>query len=110
MRNGNIEEKSWNEFRDNGFLWFINRILHTFGWVIVLKSNENGDLYAFPARTKYRGFDPVLELKGFKRFSKILKNSTGEIYEETINSVEESLKKSKNAIKCNLRIICYNVN
>lgn len=29
-----IERKSWEEFRNAGLLWWINMILHTFGWAI----------------------------------------------------------------------------
>lgn len=31
-----VEKKTWNEFRDSGFLWWINMILHTFGWAICI--------------------------------------------------------------------------
>lgn len=29
-----VVEKSWDEFRNSGLLWWINMILHTFGWAI----------------------------------------------------------------------------
>lgn len=29
-----ITEKSWDEFKKNGLLLFINQILHIFGWAI----------------------------------------------------------------------------
>jgi len=28
-------QEKWKEFRNSGLLWFINTILHTFGWAIV---------------------------------------------------------------------------
>ncbi|WP_207733339.1 hypothetical protein [[Clostridium] symbiosum] len=31
-----IERKSWEEFRNAGLLWWINMILHTFGWAITV--------------------------------------------------------------------------
>ena len=36
-----MERKEWNEFRQTGLLWFINSILHLFGWAIVLSYNDN---------------------------------------------------------------------
>lgn len=36
-----MEEKSWKEFRESGFLWWINMILHTFGWAIVVEVEGN---------------------------------------------------------------------
>lgn len=27
-----LTKKTWKEFRESGFLWWINMILHTFGW------------------------------------------------------------------------------
>lgn len=29
-----MERKTWNEFREAGMLWWINRILHTFGQAV----------------------------------------------------------------------------
>lgn len=57
MKN-NIEKKDWQEFRGTGLFLFINSILHAFGWVIVCQTDDEGNITgAFPARTKYRGFD-----------------------------------------------------
>lgn len=28
----NVELRTWLEFKEQGFLWFINSILHVFGW------------------------------------------------------------------------------
>lgn len=52
-----VEKKGWKEFRDTGLLWFINSILHLFGWAIVIAINEDGEITdAYPARVKFRGF------------------------------------------------------
>lgn len=55
------EIKTWMEFRDSGLLWFVNRILHVFGWVLVVKvdtDEETGvvSISADPARTVVLGF------------------------------------------------------
>ena len=39
-----MEEKTWKEFRESGLLWFVNTILHLFGWAIVVYKNDNGDI------------------------------------------------------------------
>ena len=35
-----VEKKTWKEFRDAGFLWWINMILHTFGWSICIEVDD----------------------------------------------------------------------
>ena len=35
-----IQKRTWKEFKDNGSLWQINMILHTFGWAIVIKYDD----------------------------------------------------------------------
>ena len=37
-----IEKKTWKEFTDNKLLWYVNRMLHIFGWAIVSKENDEG--------------------------------------------------------------------
>lgn len=38
-----VKEKSWEEFRDSGLLWWVNIMLHMFGWAIVYEM-ENGEV------------------------------------------------------------------
>ena len=75
-----VQRKSWKEFRETGLLWFINSILHVFGWAIVLevadleeevgpdkrtyKFNDIMDVY--PARVRFRGFAPDINDWGHK--------------------------------------------
>ena len=35
-----MKKKTWIEFKETGLLWWINMILHTFGWVIVLEIDK----------------------------------------------------------------------
>ena len=51
-----VTKKSWDEFRDNGLLWFINTILHMFGWAIVVEVDNGEVINAYPARVTFRGF------------------------------------------------------
>ena len=39
-----VTKKTWQEFRDSGLLWWINMILHTFGWSIVFEISKRGKI------------------------------------------------------------------
>lgn len=59
---------SWEEFRDSGLLWWVNRTLHLFGWAIVVELDENKAVErVFPARVTYMGFCEDAEDRGFLR-------------------------------------------
>lgn len=66
--------KSWEEFRASGLLWFVNRILHVFGWSIAVEIDQDDPTQtvrnAYPIRTKFRGFDEASETQGFNRLGK----------------------------------------
>lgn len=72
-----IEKKTWDEFRNNGLLWWVNRILHLLGWALVY---EDGQVY--PARTKFRGFGPEQETEGYIKVSKYLEENIDVLLEE----------------------------
>ena len=36
-----MKKTTWIEFKETGLLWWINMILHTFGWVIVLEIDKD---------------------------------------------------------------------
>lgn len=75
-----VQKKTWDEFREAGLLWWINRTLHLFGWVIVVEVDDEGKVNnVYPARCKYRGFARELEEEGFKDLSKHLKDNIDEI-------------------------------
>jgi len=77
-----ISEGSWDEFRSAGMLWFVNRILHVFGWVIVVEYNDALDPRVYPARTKYRGFPEESEDDGFLRVTKYMEKNAAALLEE----------------------------
>lgn len=78
-----LKEKSWNEFRDSGMLWFINFILHLFGWTIVLLPNSaNDNLYAYPARANFRGFSQESNTQGYIQVSEYLKDNIDDLLKE----------------------------
>lgn len=77
-----VNEKSWEEFRDSGLFWFINTILHTFGWAIVIETCEDKIIRVYPARVKYRGFTENINTEGYQKVSKYLKENIDEIEKE----------------------------
>ncbi|MFA5723973.1 MAG: hypothetical protein WC979_06965 [Candidatus Pacearchaeota archaeon] len=72
-----MEKKTWKEFQDTKLLWWINRILHTFGWAIVYIQDDNtGEiLEVYPARVGFRGFDYDAEEAGFEGITKYIKEN-----------------------------------
>lgn len=78
-----VKEKSWKEFRETKLLWWINRILHTFGWAIVYQIEENGDITnVFPARVKFRGFPEKSEEAGYIGVTEYLVKESKQLLEE----------------------------
>lgn len=87
--NSMIKEVSWKEFRQAGLLWFINSILHTFGYAIAYdfdnreKSGfEHEPDRVYPARVKFRGFTEDLTSKGYILISEYIKENIGQLLEE----------------------------
>lgn len=79
-----IERKTWKEFQESKLLWWINRMLHTFGWAIVFQVEKGGEISdVYPARVKFRGFCEKDENEGFVGLTQYLKNTIGELTEET---------------------------
>lgn len=49
---------TWDEFRDNGMLFFVNQQLHVLGLAITITLDDDGKVTnPMPARVKFRGFD-----------------------------------------------------
>ena len=78
-----VTRKSWEEFRQNGLLWFTNLILHMFGWSIVVKKDNNIIVDVYPARVKYRGFSEKTNTEGYKKVSKYLQENINELVKES---------------------------
>ena len=73
-----VLKKEWTQFRKAGLLWWVNRMLHLFGWVMVVEVDDHNKITnAYPAKTKFRGFAPDCEERGFKAVTNYLsKNVT----------------------------------
>lgn len=78
------DKRSWKEFRESGLLWWINMILHTFGWSIVVDIDESGEIIdAYPARVKFRGFDEKSNSNGYTNVSKYMVDNANELLDES---------------------------
>lgn len=78
-----IEEKTWKDFRESGLFWWMNMILHTFGWAIVVDVNENSEITrAYPARVKFRGFDEKSNTEGYIKVSEYMKENVEQLTKE----------------------------
>lgn len=71
-----IEKRTWEEFQNNGLLWWANRILHLIGWAIVIEQEKDGSITdVFPARCKFRGFSEDCEERGFIKVTKYIQEN-----------------------------------
>lgn len=81
-----VTKKTWKEFRESGFFWWINMILHTFGWAIVVDIDDNGEITdAYPARVKFRGFGEKNNTEGYIKVSQYMKENVSDLLEEAEN-------------------------
>ena len=74
-----MNKKNWEEFRNTGLLWFINSILHLFGWAIVYEMEDGLIKEVYPARVKYRGFDEKTNSEGYLKISQYLESYISEL-------------------------------
>lgn len=80
-----LVRNTWIEFKNSGMLFFANLILQVFGWSIVIILSEEGEfLDAYPARSKYRGFNDESMKRGYTRISEYMRDH----YDELIRDAE----------------------
>lgn len=78
-----IEKKEWKEFKDSGILWFINMILHTFGWAIIFDIDNDGNVInVYPSRVKFRGFDEKSNTDGYIKISEFMDKNSNDLLKE----------------------------
>lgn len=78
-----IDKKTWKDFKKAGMLWFVNSILHVFGWSIVVELKANGEIVdVYPARVKFRGFSEDSNTQGYKNITNYLKENVNDLHEE----------------------------
>ena len=78
-----VNKKEWKEFRECGLLWWINTMLHTFGWAIVVEVEDGIIINAYPCRVKFRGFDEKTNTKGYMDISKFMKENAEQLEKES---------------------------
>ena len=84
-----VDRRTWSEFRDNGFLWLVNQILHVFGWAIVVEIENNVIIDIYPARVKFRGFSEESQTRGYRNISEYLKDNVDEILSEVYDDEDK---------------------
>lgn len=78
-----VKKKTWNEFRACGLLWFVNTILHTFGWAITFEFDKDGCLSeVYPARVSFRGFSEDVNSYNYIKISEYMKNNADILLKE----------------------------
>lgn len=77
-----VNRKTWEEFRETGLLFFINQILHVFGWAIAVDIDDNEIKDVYPARVKFRGFDNKIVDQGYTKVTRFLKDNIDELLSE----------------------------
>lgn len=94
-----ITRKSWKEFRESGLLWWINTILHAFGWAIVVYFDKDRQevIDVYPARVKFRGFSEESNAEGFVKVSKYLNDNSQDLL---LESQESRLSKTSGKREC----------
>ena len=77
-----VERKTWEEFRNSKLLWFVNTILHTFGWAITVDIDNDKIVDVYPARVKFRGFSEKINTEGYIGLSEYMKENCEELLKE----------------------------
>lgn len=73
----------WELFRQTGLLWWINMILHTFGYAIyVVIDDDNNIIDVYPDRCSFRGFGEKNNTKGYIAVTNYLVNNVNELVED----------------------------
>nr|DAL24335.1 MAG TPA_asm: hypothetical protein [Caudoviricetes sp.] len=75
-------KKTWDEFRETGLLWFINSILHVFGWAIVVEIENKKVIDAYPMRVRFRGFDEENNSKGYEKVTHYLSENINDLVKD----------------------------
>lgn len=75
-----MKKTTWDEFLNAEMLWFVNRLLHVFGWAIVFACDENDNIIeVYPARTQQLGFALDVDLDCRRAFLEHLDTNMGKL-------------------------------
>jgi hypothetical protein len=79
-----FSKEQWINFQKAGLLWWVNRGIMLFGWVIAFRYDDKDNLISvYPERTMWRGFDSKAEGEGFTRLTGHIAQTAKELVEET---------------------------
>lgn len=78
-----VDKRSWDEFKNAGLLWWINRQLHLFGWALVYEIEYDGTVMSvYPARVRFRGFPKESENEMFPKLTKHIAENVKDLLHE----------------------------
>jgi len=78
-----VEKGNWDEFRNAGLLWFVNRTLHLCGWAIVVVTDDDDRVTdVYPAKVRFRGFSELDEGEGFKKATRHIAENIDRLVDE----------------------------
>lgn len=76
-------DATWYDFRNSGLLLFVNLFLHIFGWCIVCRVDETGNINkVYPARTCYRGFSEGSVSSAYIKLSEFISKNHKRLLDE----------------------------
>ena len=75
-----VNKMTWIDFQESGLLWFINTILHMFGWAICVNPENNT---AFPAKVIFRGFTEKDNTEGYKKVTQHIAFNIQQLLEDS---------------------------
>lgn len=78
-----VRKKEWKEFREIGLLWWVNTMLHMFGWSIVCEVEGDKVIDVYPARVSFRGFSNELNTEGYIKVSDYLSKESKTLLKES---------------------------
>lgn len=78
-----VDKRTWKEFRDTKLLWFINTILHVFGWAIVIEIEDEVVTDVYPARVSFRGFSEKSNTAGYIGLSEYMCENCEQLLKES---------------------------
>ena len=81
-----LKEVSWEKFQEDGMVWLVNRMLHLFGYALVVEETSYKEvdnnikkrmklIRVYPAKCKFRGFPEDAEDRGFRRVTKYMRDN-----------------------------------
>jgi hypothetical protein len=84
MKRKAVTPKTWQDFRNSGMFFFINSILHAFGWAICIETDtETKEIVGcYPARVKFRGFPEDAQAEEHIKIAKYLAENSHEFVED----------------------------